>query len=186
MQEVIDTLLSWGYVILFLYSIGGGMVGILAAGILSASGHFSLSLCIFIALFANVLGSTVLFLLGRYFKKDLKSYFKKHKRKIALAQLQIKKYGVSLILLQKFIYGLKTFIPLAAGFARYDFFKFFVLNFVATVVWAVGLGYLGFAFGASISYIVDSFSKYSYAVPLFLLALIILIYFYLAKFSKKR
>ena len=185
MQEMIDTLLSWGYAILFIYSLGGGMVGILAAGLLSASGHFSLALCIFLAFFANTLGSTVLFLLGRYGKKDIMPYFKKHRRKIALAQLKIKKHGVSLILLQKFIYGLKTFIPLAAGFAKYDFMKFFILNLLATVIWAVGLGYLGFAFGASISYVVDAFSEYSYLVPIFLLILLILLWFYLSKFSKK-
>ncbi len=186
MQEMSDTLLNWGYIILFLYSLGGGMVGILAAGLLSASGHFSLSLCILIAFFANVLGSTLLFLCGKYGKKELLPYFKKHRRKIALAQLKIKKHGVSLILIQKFIYGLKTFIPLAAGFAKYDFLKFFILNLIASLVWAIVLGYLGFAFGASISYMLDSFSQYSYAVPIFLLLLILLLYFYLAKFSKKR
>ncbi|TQR33061.1 hypothetical protein DMB92_03635 [Campylobacter sp. MIT 99-7217] len=185
MQDTIDTLLRYGYVILFLYSLGGGMVAILAAGVLSASAKLDLALCISIAFVANVLGSTLLFALGKYYKKDLLPFVKKHRRKIALAHLKMRQYGDFLILIQKFIYGLKTFIPLAAGFAKFNFVRFFIINTIASLIWAVGFGYLGFAFGSVITNIVDEISNYPYLVPLFLLALILLIWFYLSKFSKK-
>ncbi len=185
MQETIASLQNYGYVILFVYSLGGGMVAILGAGILSASGYFNLSLCIALAFVANVIGSTLLFVLGKYYKKDLMPYFRKHRRKLALAQMKIKQYGNFLIVFQKFIYGLKTFIPIAAGFARFSFARFFLINTIATAIWAVGLGYLGFAFGAFITSVVDKISTYPYIVPLFLVLLLGLIYLYLAKFSKK-
>lgn len=185
MQETIANLQSYGYIILFVYSLGGGMVAILAAGILSASGYFNLSFCIILAFIANVIGSTLLFVLGKYYKKDLMPYFRKHRRKLALAQMKIKQYGSFLIVFQKFIYGLKTFIPIAAGFARFNFAKFCLINTLATALWAFVLGYLGFAFGAFITPIIDKIGDYPYIVPLFLVLLIALIYLYLAKFSKK-
>lgn len=185
MQETIANLQNYGYIILFVYSLGGGMVAILAAGVLSASGYFNLSLCIALAFVANVIGSTLLFVLGKYYKKDLMPYFRKHRRKLALAQIKIKQYGDFLIIVQKFIYGLKTFIPIAAGFTHFNFLRFVIINTIATALWAVILGYVGFAFGAFITPVVDKISDYPYLVPLFLLALLAFIWLYLAKFSKK-
>ena len=78
--------------ILFVYSLGGGMVGILAAGVLSSLGKMELHWCIAIAFVANALGSSLLYIMGKYGKKDLMPYFKKHRRKLALAMLKIKQY----------------------------------------------------------------------------------------------
>lgn len=162
------------------------MVGILAAGIVSASGHLNLYLCIVLAFAANLTGSTLLFILGRYYKKDLMPYFRKHRRKLALAQLKIKQHGNFLIIFQKFIYGLKTFIPIAAGFARYDFVKFSLINALATALWAVILGFLGFLAGTFIRQIADAIGSYPFIFPLFLLTLVGGIWFYLSRFSKKK
>jgi len=185
MQETIDTLLRYGYVILFIYSLGGGMVAILAAGILASQGKLDLYLCIFIAFLANALGSTLLFILGKYYKKEFLPYFKKHRRKLALAMLKTKQHGLFLLIVQKFIYGLKTFIPIAAGLAKYDFSKFLIINTLASLFWAILLAYLAYAFGNLVLFIFEKFGAYSYLTPLFLVFLILILWFYLAKFSKK-
>ncbi|KAA6226675.1 MULTISPECIES: DedA family protein [unclassified Campylobacter] len=186
MQETIDTLLKYGYVFLFIYSLGGGMVGILAAGVLSASAKMDLYTSILVAFVGNVIGSSLLFVLGKYYKKDLMPYFKKHRRKLALAVIKIKQYGYILLFVQKFIYGLKTFIPIAAGLARYNTKNFFFINLFASLIWAILLGYVAFIFGWFIELIFDKLGNYPYIAPLFLVILVILILFYLSKFSKKK
>lgn len=187
MSETISNLQTYGYILLFLYSLGGGMVGILAAGVLSSMREdFNVSVCITLAFVANTLGSTLLFVLGRYYKKDITPYFRKHRRKLALAQMKIRQHGVWLLIVQKFIYGLKTFIPIAAGFARFSLAKFLLINTAATALWAVVLGYLGFAFGDLIQNTFDKIAQYPYLVPLFLLILVGLIWLYLSKFSRKK
>ncbi|MCW1360656.1 DedA family protein [Campylobacter sp. US33a] len=185
MQEMLDTLLKYGYIALFFYSLGGGMVGILTAGVLSAQGHLNLSLCIALAFIANIIGSTLLFIMGKYYKKDLLPYFKNHRRKIALAMIKIRQYGNMLIVIQKFIYGLKTFIPMAAGIAKFSFLRFFIINALASAIWAVGFGYLGFAFGHIVEKIFGRLSNYPYLAPIFLILLILIFWFYLTKFSKR-
>lgn len=185
MQDMMDTLIKYGYIILFFYSLGGGMVGILAAGILSSQGKMDLSLCIALAFIANTTGSTLLFILGKYYKKDLMPYFKKHRRKLALAMMKTKQHGVILLVSQKFIYGLKTFIPIAAGMAKYDFIKFTVINTLASLMWAVILGLIAYTFGYMIEAIFNKLSLYPYTAPLFLLILAGIIWLYLTRFSKK-
>lgn len=185
MQDMIDTLIQYGYIVLFFYSLGGGMVGILAAGVLSSQGKMELSLCIALAFIANTLGSTLLFILGKYYKKDLMPYFKKHRRKLALAMIKTKQHGVILLITQKFIYGLKTFIPIAAGIAKYNFMKFALINTLASLAWAIILGFGAYSFGYIIEKVFNELGSYPYAPPLFLLALALGIWLYLAKFSKK-
>lgn len=185
MQDMIETLIKYGYIILFFYSLGGGMVGILAAGVLSSQGKMDLTLCIAIAFIANTLGSTLLFILGKYYKKDFMPYFKNHKRKLALATIKIKQHGIFLLVIQKFIYGLKTFIPIAAGLAKYNFIKFAIINTIASFIWAIGLGICAYFFGYLIENTFEKIGQYPYLTPIFLLTLVLIIWFYLSKFSKK-
>jgi len=41
---------------------------------------------------------------------------KNHRRKFALSNLLVKRYGDFSVFLQKFIYGVKTLVPIAMGF----------------------------------------------------------------------
>ena len=69
-------------------------------------------------------------------------YMKKHKRKIAYTNLLMRKYGWLAVFLQKYIYGVKTLVPIVMGLTKYDFRKFVILNLFASIVWGlvVGLG----------------------------------------------
>lgn len=185
MQEMMENLVKYGYILLFLYSFGGGMIGILAAAALSSSAKFDLHLCIALAFLGNALGSTLFFIMGKYCKKDLMPYLRKHRRKLALAMIKIKRQGVGLFVVQKFVYGLRTLIPMAAAFARYNFLKFFIINTIASLVWAVSLGYLGFTFGYFFEMFFNKLGEHPYMAPLFLISLAIGIWFYLSSFSKK-
>lgn len=187
MQEMIDNLSTYGYLILFFYSFGGGMVAILAAGVLCASStKLDLHLCILLAFIANTIGSTLLFVLGKYYKKDIMPYFSKHRRKIALAMIKIKKYGDLLLVVQKFIYGVKTIVPIAAGLSKFSFIRFAIINTLASLIWAIILGYAGFIFGNTLKEAFEIFSNYPFIAPAFILILALSIWFYLSRFSKKK
>lgn len=97
MEDIINSLSTYGYIILFLYSLGGGMVAIIAAGILSYAGKMDLSTSIAVAFVANALGDSMLFYMSRYNKAQVMPYLKKHKRKLALSHLLMKKHGDKII-----------------------------------------------------------------------------------------
>lgn len=66
MEETFSNLATYGYIGLFLYSLGGGFVALIGAGVLSFMGKMDLSLSIMIAFFANALGDVLLFYMARY------------------------------------------------------------------------------------------------------------------------
>ena len=67
MQDILTNLSTYGYLILFLYSLGGGMVAIIGAGLLSFEGSMNLTLSIAIAAVANFIGDMILV----YMKKTI-------------------------------------------------------------------------------------------------------------------
>jgi membrane protein DedA with SNARE-associated domain len=109
---------------------------------------------------ANFLGDQFLFYLT-VFNKDLTDgILKNYRRKIAYTKLLLKKFGWVAIFLQKYIYGVKTLIPIVIGLAKYDAKKFIIFNFLATIVWAVVVGYVSFTLGEVLLTLNDEFKYY--------------------------
>ena len=185
MQETLSSLETYGYLVLLFYSFGGGFVGIVSAGVLSALGKMDLFLSIGIASFGNIVGSSFLVYLGRYQKEELQKYLQKHKRKVALMQLWLRQFGIALIFVNKYIYGFKTILPLVVGLSKYPFSKFFLWNAIASMIWGISLGLLGFFASNLAMRLFDSLKAYSYALPLGFVILLILLWLILKIKSKK-
>ena len=186
MQDIINSLSTYGYIILFLYSLGGGFFALMAAGILSYAGKMDISLSISVAFVANFIGDLVLFYLGRYNKEIIMPYLKNHKRKLALSHLLMKRHGYKIIFIQKFIYGLKTLVPIAIGLTKYDMKKFTVLNLAAAALFSLTIGLLSYYAGAFLIKIVSYMGEKQWIAPAFLILIVTLIWFYFSKASKKR
>jgi membrane protein DedA with SNARE-associated domain len=185
MEDILTNLETYGYIVLFLYSFGGGFIALMGAGVLSYTGHMDLEIAILVAFVANFLGDTMLFYMGRYNKKDVMGYLHKHKRKLALSHILMKKHGSWVIFLQKYVYGIKTLIPLAIGLTKYDFKKFTVLNFFASAIWAVAIGVLSYMAGDMIKSAYEIIAERPYIAPIALLSIIALIWWYLSANTKK-
>ena len=186
MSEVMGSLSTYGYIILFLYSLGGGYVAIIAAGILSHLGEMNIIVSIIIATLANFTGDTLLFYMGRYNKQEMHSYLQKHRRKLALAHIKIKQYGDAIIIIQKYIYGIKTLVPLAIGLTRYDFKRFSSINAFASIVWGVSVGLSAYYAGSFLVPVVEYLGDHFYFVLLFLAVTVALLAWYFKSATKKK
>ena len=76
-----DLIKDWGYIALFLYSFGGGFVGLVVAGVLSYAGDLNIYISIIVAATSNFLGDQFLFFLARKNKNYAKDMMKKYGRK---------------------------------------------------------------------------------------------------------
>ena len=149
MEEILHNLSLYGYLILAIYSFGGGMVALVGAGLLSALGKMDITLSILIASIANFLGDSFLFYLAQSNKKEVLKYLRKYRRKIAYTNLLMRRYGWMVVFLQKYIYGVKTLVPIVMGLSRYDFKRFTLLNFFASTLWGLLVGLGSYYFSAA-------------------------------------
>jgi len=171
-----DLIRDWGYIILFLYSFGGGFLALVVAGILSFSGELNIFITILVAGVANFVGDQFLFTIARKNKAQAKQMMQKHRRKIAMAHLMMKKYGSWVIFLQKYIYGIKTLIPLAMGLTKYDYRKFLVINIFATALWAIFIGSAAYMMGDLVYTYIEEFKSYGLAFVAVILVSVYLLF----------
>ncbi|MCV6608445.1 MAG: DedA family protein [Campylobacterales bacterium] len=180
MEELINTLSEYGYIILFLYSFGGGFFAIIGAGALASIGKLDIELVILIGATSNFIGDTFLFYFARNYKSEVMNYVREHRRKLALSHILMKKHGNSIILFQKFLYGVKTLVPIAIGLTKYDFTKFTIINLLSSIVWGLAFGLLSYLGG---SYIIDFFKmlyENSFVMPLIAITLFWILWKYLS------
>ena len=186
MEDTFSNLATYGYIGLFLYSLGGGFVAIIAAGVLSFMGKMDLTTSILIAFVANALGDFLLFYMARYQKTMMMDGLRKHRRKLALAHIMMKKNGSWIILFQKFVYGIKTLIPIAIGLTKYDFKKFAALNILSAGVWALAFGLGSYYSGNFLMNIAETISQKPWIAPIILVVLGGALWLYMTKATKKR
>lgn len=175
-----------GYFLLFVYSFGGGFIGIATAAVFSSMGKMSIVACVLLAGVANFAGSTTLFYFARNSKTDAMVFLKKHRRKLALTHLLMKRHGSLIIFIQKFIYGIKTLVPLTAGITKYSAPRFIVLNFAASFLWAIAVGVAAYFSGALIMKALLFIEAYPFIAPVVLISVVGGIYFYMVKTTKRR
>jgi membrane protein DedA with SNARE-associated domain len=177
---------EYGYIILFGWSILEGESGLIMAGLFASTGDMNLYLAIFIAGLGGFTGDQIYFFIGRYNKSYVYKKFQGQRRKFALAHLLLKKYGWPIIFIQRYMYGMRTIIPIAIGLTRYNYKKFALINLLSAWCWAAITIVPVWYFGDIIIELLKQAKEYWYlAIPL-ALGFIGAVSYYFNKATKKQ
>lgn len=179
MEEVLTELLKeYGYIILFLWSILEGELGLIMAGLLSHSGDMNLYIAILVAGTGGFAGDQIYFYIGRFNKDYIRRKLKTQKRKFALAKLLLDKYGWPIVFAQRYMYGLRTIIPMSIGTTDFNAKKFALINSISALVWASLTIYPVYYFGEEILAFIEQLKEYWFVVLILGAILLISISFY--------
>lgn len=135
-EKFVYLLKKYGYIILFAWGMLEGEAGLVMAGLLSHTGDMNLYLAIFVAGLGGFAGDQVYFYIGRFNKASVHRKFKGQRRKFALAHILLKKHGWPIIFVQRYMYGMRTIIPISIGLTRYDARMFAFINLISAWCWA--------------------------------------------------
>lgn len=186
MEELfIQWLHEYGYIILFIWSTLEGELGLIMAGIMSHTGHMSLPIAIFVAGLGGFAGDQVYFYIGRYNKPLIYNKLKTQRRKFALAHLLLQRYGWPIIFIQRYLYGMRTIIPMSIGITRYSAKTFALINFISAIIWATITILLAYFFGEELLQLVEYGKEHYYIAIPFAIMLGGGIYYYLHRVTQK-
>jgi len=190
LDEIISYMGQWeilGYVILAFFSLGGSFLWTIAAGIASALGVMDIKIALAVGIIFNYLGDMFLFYLGKYQKKEVIPYFKNHKRKLALSTLLMRRCGSFVIFVQKYLYGIKTIVPLAMALSKYSFKKFGFYNIFASILFVSSVMLTSYYMGDSTKEALESSKGMPwYVIPMILATIIGTIWFYFDHLTKRK
>lgn len=185
-QLFIDLIKEYGYPILFVWSMMEGELGLVMAGLLSHTGDMNIFIAILVAGFGGFMGDQIYFWIGRFNRKWTLNYLREHRRKFALAHLLLQKYGWPVIFIQRYLYGMRTVIPMAIGTTRYSSKKFAFINLISALVWASITIVLTWYFGEVILNVVHWIKAHWYFALPFGGAIAFGIYYLSHKYTQKK
>jgi membrane protein DedA with SNARE-associated domain len=186
LESTLTSLETWGYLAIAFFCFGGSLVTVAAAGVFAAMGKIDLLMALSVAGISNFMGDNFLFYLARYQKQSIKPYFAKHQRKIAYSNLLFRRYGDISVFVQKFLYGIKTLIPLTMGLSKYPFGKFIFLNIFATAIFVIVIGLAGYYSSHFITQSFDYVSENPWIAPLILFSLIGGVWYFMEQVTKRK
>jgi membrane protein DedA with SNARE-associated domain len=181
-----SSLESWGYLAIAFFAFGGSLFIVAAAGVFSFMGKMDLTTALAVATVSNYIGDMFLFYMGKYQRKEIEPYFAKHKRKIALARLIMRKYGIAAIFIQKFLYGIKTLVPLSMALSKYDFKKFGFYNIFASIFFVVTIGLSAYYSSEAIISMFSYIKEKPWIAPVVLFSIIGAVWYGMEHMTKKR
>jgi len=185
-QFLIDLLKEYGYIILFMWSILEGETGLVMAGVMVHTEDMKLFTAILVATLGGFIGDQIYFYIGRFNRSYIHEKLKSQRRKFALATLLLRKYGWFIIFFQRYMYGLRTIIPMSIGTTRYSAKTFAVVNFLSAIVWASATIILAYIFGEEILEIIHFAKNHVLYILPFLIATLVSIALFFHFKTKKR
>ncbi len=163
MEELfIGWLREYGYIILFAWSTLEGEIGLVMGGILCHTGDMWLPAAVFVAGIGGFVGDQVYFYMGRFNKSYIHRKLRSQRRKFAISHLLLKKYGWYIIFVQRYLYGLRTVIPMSIGLTKYSSKKFAFINLISAWMWAALTIVPSFYYGAEILSLLHWIKKHWY------------------------
>jgi len=144
MEELIQ---KYGYIIIFLITLLEGETVLLIAGFMAYQGLLDLELSIISAFIGSTLADQIIFHLMRRNSNFILKKFKKFGKYQMIAKHYVEKYGSAVVLLARYLYGIRTPLVMMVGLSGMNALKFTILNLIAAGIWALSFGYAGFYFG---------------------------------------
>lgn len=168
MMDLQDLIVQYGYWALFIGTFLEGETILIIAGFLAYRGYLDLHWVILAAFLGTFAGDQTFFL-GR--SKGIQFLEKRQnlKRKAERAFTLLHRHQIPVILGFRFLYGIRNVTPFVIGASALNPLRFFILNFLGALTWAVSFGYLGFHLGTLAESTLHDIRRYERVILVMLL-----------------
>ena len=150
LDSIID---SYGYYAVFLGSVLEGETILALAGYAAHRGYLALPWVIAIGAAGGFLGDQIYFGLGRWMGPSFLARFPRTAQQLPRFDRVAQRYPALVVILLRFMYGLRMVGPIALGAGRMPIAKFAALNAIGALLWAIVIAGAGYALGHSLELI---------------------------------
>lgn len=151
---------DFGYLALFLGTFFEGETILVLAGFLAFRGYMDLKLVVLVAFLGSYAGDQLWYFLGRKHGRKLLARRPKWQLMGDRALEHIRRHPDVWVLGFRFVYGLRTVMPVAIGLSGYPPRRYLLLNGLGAAIWATALGLAAYHFGALLEGLLGNVKKY--------------------------
>ncbi|MGO9977337.1 MAG: DedA family protein [Solirubrobacteraceae bacterium] len=154
--QVVNSLGLWGVAGLMISSAVVGVPGteltMLFAGFNVFQGNLSMVGIIGAGVAGDLIGATIAYAIAYYGLHEVLarpgSPLHISERKLEMAHAWFERYGAPVIIVSRLLPLIRSIFPYAAGIAKMPYWRFISLAAIGSIIWVVGLAFLGRAVGS--------------------------------------
>ncbi len=164
-----QTIIRYGYLVLFAGTMVEGDAFILAASFLAHRGYLHLPWVLVVATAATMVADQIYYQLARARGQAAFAAKAAAEPRFDRVRRWMERRGGLLLFLSRFMYGFRIAIPVACGAIGMPAARFTLVNLLGSAVWALVFGLAGYAFGNAVEILIADIRRYELSVGLLLL-----------------
>jgi membrane protein DedA with SNARE-associated domain len=179
---------TYGYIAVLVGTFIEGETILVLGGFAAHLGYLKLPWVVAAAFAGTLSGDQLYFYLGRKHRDKITALFPTWSGRIEKAQRILERYGNTLMLTFRFLYGLRTITPFAIGMTEISAVRFFFFNVLSAFIWSIAVGSGGYLFGRTLEYFLVDARHYEIEIMAIILLAGLLVwafYFYRQRHSKE-
>jgi len=184
-DTLIELIRNYGYLAILVGTFFEGETILLLGGFAAHLGFLELPWVILSGLSGSFCGDQLFYYIGRHYGPKIIARRLSWQERAERVYKHLHRHKNLLILTFRFFYGLRNVTPFAIGAANVSRARFFTLNLIGAILWAISFGYAGFLFGAGFRLVLADFALYETYV-LFALALLGVVIWLIALVRSRR
>ena len=156
METLLRYFVEYQILVIFFGTFIEGEVVLIAGGFLVHEGHLTFLTLMSVATVSAILGDNFFYWLGRSQRVGerhplaarLLNFIGEHR--LFKGEEFLRRHGGKSVFVVRFLYGLRFAGALTAGYLGMGFVRFFLFNFMGSLIWALVMGGGGYFFGRSV------------------------------------
>ncbi len=168
-ETLSELIRNYGYLAILIGTFLEGETILLLGGLAAHMGYLELPWVMVMAFSGSFAGDQLYFYIGRHYGPKIIAKRLSWQESAEKVYRHLHRHQNLLILSFRFFYGLRNVTPFAVGAARISRARFFVLNLIGAVIWAVIFSTAGYLSGGALRLMLDDFKRYQLYILLGLL-----------------
>lgn len=159
LPTIIALIQSYGYVIIFVFTLLEGETVVALAGFVAYQGYLNIYYVVLVAIVGAVIGDQAYFYFGRLKGKQFIAARPKLQQRLGHVHGLIVRHQNWLMFGSRFMYGFRVILPIAFGTSGIRRSKFLLFNFMGATVWAIFFSFGGYAFGNGLEHFIGNVKR---------------------------
>lgn len=150
---------EYGYLAILIGTFIEGETIVVLGGLAAHLGYLELQWVMASAFAGSFFGDQLYFYVGRHYGPRIIAKRLSWQANAEKVYKLLRRHQDILILTFRFYYGLRNVTPFAIGASQVSRVRYFTLNLIGAVIWAIALGWLGYLFGEAGRLFLDDFHQ---------------------------
>jgi len=151
---------TYGYAAVVIGTFLEGETVLILGGVAAHRGYLALPWVVLAAFVGTLSGTQVIFHLGRRRGNAMLEKRPALRKRVERAHRLMRRNQTGLVLLYRFLIGMRSVLPALWGMGNLSGTRFFLLDLVSAAFWAIGVAALGWAIGGAANALIGKIQRY--------------------------